>query len=115
MWYLQVNTAEEFADEMRKRLPTRMATFNASLRLKERGNSLGEWFRESLGVGAWMERQEVQRRERAAKLLQEQLEKSGAMTSSEIANATQQADAEAVAAAGPVARARGLVRRTTGL
>ena len=37
----QVNTAEEFAHEMRKRLPSKMASLSSSLRLKERGASFG--------------------------------------------------------------------------
>ena len=45
---------------------------------------LSLWVRDTLGVAAWVEKQEQQRRKRALKAAEEELSKSGALTQDEV-------------------------------
>mmetsp|Transcript_17065 Transcript_17065/g.27410 ORF Transcript_17065/g.27410 Transcript_17065/m.27410 type:complete len:277 (+) Transcript_17065:165-995(+) len=111
-WYLEVNTAEEFSDYMRARLPASLQGFNQNIQLKERGQAFNVWFRDTLGVGEWMDKQESLRRERAAVADLEAQYKSSALTPAEAEAEKARIEAHLE---GPVARARSLVRRATGL
>ena len=44
------NTAEEFSDYMRARLPASLQGFNQKIQLKERGQAFNVWFRDTLGI-----------------------------------------------------------------
>ena len=52
------------------------------------GQGLSSWFRDTLGVAAWVEKQEQQRRKRAFKAAEEDLSKSGALTQDEVGQTT---------------------------
>lgn len=114
-WYLKVDTVEEFAGHVRSHLPESMQRFSKNSGISEKREAFSTWFRDSSGVGAWMDRQEKERRERAALAAALHMEKSGAMTAMEKAEESERLANEALVASGPVAQARSLVRRTTGL
>lgn len=100
---------------MRARLPGKVGRFTCGLQLDERRQGLSLWFRDTLGVAAWVEKQEQQRRKRALKAAEEELSKSGALTQDEMEAERARIAAEKLSEQGPVAKARGLVRRSTGL
>eukprot|EP00286_Rhodomonas_abbreviata_P022512 CAMPEP_0181301748 /NCGR_PEP_ID=MMETSP1101-20121128/7596_1 /TAXON_ID=46948 /ORGANISM="Rhodomonas abbreviata, Strain Caron Lab Isolate" /LENGTH=265 /DNA_ID=CAMNT_0023407087 /DNA_START=32 /DNA_END=829 /DNA_ORIENTATION=+ len=61
-WYLGVETAHEFAEVMRSKLPGQHKAVTRAMDLEVKKSSFMGWFRETMGVSAFIEARESDRR-----------------------------------------------------